>query len=127
MNRRRGAAVHLQELDGAAQLLERASFDLAHALPRDPEVSAGLRQGARDAVVESVADPEDLFLALAQRTQQPVQLLVLELELDQALHGQRRLPQVLERELLEGRQAGTLVERAQAGDERRKPLGPRRR
>ena len=54
-----------------------------------------------DAVVEAVADAQDLLLALAQRAQQPVELLVLELQLDQALDRDRRLAQVLGRELLE--------------------------
>src|SRR5437867_13008270 len=88
-------------LEGVPQLVERPRLDLPHPLARDPEVLAGLGQGASHAVVEAVADPEDLLLAPAERAQQAVELLVLELELHQALDGGRGLAEILARELLE--------------------------
>ena len=89
--------LHVLQLDRTPELVERARLDLPHALARDPEVLAGLRERARHAVVEAVADAEDLLLALAQRAQQPVDLLVLELELDETLDRGRRLAQILGR------------------------------
>src|SRR5512143_2043795 len=88
-------AVHLLQLDRAPQLLQRARLDLAHALARDAEEPARLGERARHAVVEAVADAHDLLLALAERAQQAADLLVLELQLDEALDRGRRLGQVL--------------------------------
>src|SRR6185503_7565961 len=116
-------AVHVREVDGAAQLRQRARLDLAHALARDAEVLAGLGKRPRDAVVEAVPDAQHLFLALRQRAQQPIQLLVLELQLDQPLDAHRGTAQVLGRELLERGHAVVLVERLHAREQRPEPLG----
>src|SRR2546423_13230439 len=67
------------EVDRAPQLGERAGLDLAHALARDAEVLAGLRERARDPVVEAIADAQHLLFALRPRAQEAVDLLVLEL------------------------------------------------
>src|SRR5262245_6732260 len=101
MDRGPRRALQLVVFDRTAQLVERTRLDLTHPLARDAEMLSGLREGARDPVVEAVADPQDLLLTLAERAQQPIQLLVLELQLHQAFHGCRRLAQVLGRELLE--------------------------
>src|SRR5215831_14201648 len=116
-------ALELLELQGAPQLLEGPRFDLPHPLPRDAEVLAGLRQRTRHAVVEAVADAQDLLLALAERAQQSVEVLVLELELDQPLDRGRRLAEVLGGELLEGLEPRAFVQGAQSTDERREALG----
>jgi hypothetical protein len=122
-----GGALDLVVFQGAAQLAERPRFDLADALARDSEVSARLGQRASDSVVEAVADSQDLLLALAERAQQPIEFLVLELELDQALDRERGLAEVLARELLERLDAGAFVERAESGDEGCQALRARHR
>src|ERR1051325_4148960 len=83
-------AVEVGEVDRAPELRQRARLDLADPLARDAEMLAGLLERAGDAVVETVADAQDLLLALRERAEQAVELLVLELELDQALHRHRR-------------------------------------
>src|ERR1041384_6280845 len=85
-------AVEVGEVDRAPELRQRARLDLADPLARDAEMLAGLLERAGDAVVETVADAQDLLLALRERAEQAVELLVLELELDQALHRHRRGP-----------------------------------
>src|SRR5215470_12535658 len=122
-----GARLELLVLEGAPQLVEGACLDLAHALARDAEMEPGLGEGAGDAVVETVADAQDLFFTLAQRAQLPVDLLVLELDLDQALDRGGRLAEILGRELLEGLEPRPLVERAQAEDQAREPFRARHR
>src|SRR5437762_5926545 len=93
--------VQVREVDRAPELGQRARFDLPHPLARDAEMLAGLLERPRDAVVEAVADAQDLLLALGQRAKQPVDLLVLELELDQALHRHRWPADVLGGKLFE--------------------------
>src|ERR1051325_5667780 len=88
-------AVEVGEVDRAPELRQRARLDLADPLARDAEMLAGLLERAGDAVVETVADAQDLLLALRERAEQAVELLVLELELDQALHRHRRPAAVL--------------------------------
>src|SRR5580765_6441528 len=78
---RAALAVEFLHFDRAPQLLERTGLDLAHALARDPEVFAGLLQRTRDAVLESEADAQHLLLALAERVQNAIHALVLELQL----------------------------------------------
>src|SRR5438093_11777565 len=77
------------QLDRVPELVEGPRLDLSDPLARDAEVLAGLGEGAGRAVVEAVADAEDLLLALGEGAEQAVDLLVLELELDQALDGGR--------------------------------------
>src|SRR5262249_7498096 len=117
----------LVDFERVAQLLEGASLDLSHPLARDPEMLSSLGQGARHPIEEAVPDAQDLLLPLTEGAQEAVQLLVLELDLDQALDRRGGLPQILGRELLEGFQARALVDRAQSGDQRRQALGARRR
>src|ERR1051325_3853458 len=120
-------AVEVGEVDRAPELRQRARLDLADPLARDAEMLAGLLERAGDAVVETVADAQDLLLALRERAEQAVELLVLELELDQALHRHRRAADVLGGEFLERVHAAVLVERLDAPEERAQALGARRR
>src|ERR1043166_1785868 len=85
-------AVEVGEVDRAPELRQRARLDLADPLARDAEMLAGLLERAGDAVVETVADAQDLLLALRERAEQAVELFVLELGLDPALHRHRRAP-----------------------------------
>src|SRR5436190_9539833 len=122
-----GRPLELMVFERTPQLLECSGLDLPHPLARDTEVLACLRQRARHAVIEAVADAEDLLLALTERAQQSIELLVLELDLHQALDRRRGFAEILARELLERLQAGAFVERAQSGDQGRQALRAGRR
>src|SRR5260221_10615972 len=73
-------AVQVGEVDRAPELRQRSHLDLADSLARNAEMLAGLLERARDAVVEAVADAQDLLLALRERAEQAVELLLLQLE-----------------------------------------------
>src|ERR1044072_2773325 len=88
-------AVEVGEVDRAPELRQRARLDLADPLARDAEMLAGLLERAGDAVVENLADARPLPRARRGGAERAVELLVLELELDQALHRHRRPADVL--------------------------------
>src|SRR4029079_19488679 len=90
-----GARAEVVSIDGAAQLVEGARFDLAHALPGDAEPLAGLCERPVSAGEEAVAQPEDLFFACGERAQQAVDLLVLELDLDHLLDRMGSFAEIL--------------------------------
>ena len=64
---------------GMAELPEGLRLDLSYALPGDAEVSADLFEGAVAAVLEAEPELEDPGLAVAQRLQHIVHLLLEEL------------------------------------------------
>jgi len=88
------------ERERLAQFVERTRLDLTHALAGDAEALAGLLQRVRDPILEAVPDAQDLLLALAERAQQAIDLLVLELEVDQMLDRRGRPAEVLGAQLL---------------------------
>src|SRR3954470_2677408 len=73
-----------------AELRHDLALDLADALAGQPEVLADLVERAGLAVVQAVAQPDDLLLAVVQRREDPAQV-VLQQARDHGALGVRRL------------------------------------
>src|SRR5688500_6206763 len=80
------------------------ALDLAHPLPGEPEAAADLVEGARLAVVEAVAHPDDRLLAVLQRGEHAAQVVVQQVRDHGGLGvgGLAVLDEVAERRLLLG-------------------------